>query len=282
MADPVANRTPPRVAPRVSAAPAGPERCPEHGLALAPDGKCTLCRRSKVILYDQESPSRVATLLLGLCFVLSLVFGIQWARDPASFPLAEYLDSAVPTAEPITPDLPEAPQQHQPVSEGELAAKRLAAEQAAEEEPTEGDAPDEAKPHDSPASAEGEPPDDTAAKAATAEEEAVRDAERSAMVQNQIADHERQAALRSLHVVMYATRWCPFCAKAREHMRRLGIGYTERDIDQDAVASARHRELNPAGSLPTFDIEGETLIGFDPSTFDAALDRALARSARKN
>lgn len=31
---------------------------------------------------------------------------------------------------------------------------------------------------------------------------------------------------------MYATRWCPYCARARELLRRKGIDFEEIDVDE--------------------------------------------------
>jgi glutaredoxin 3 len=35
----------------------------------------------------------------------------------------------------------------------------------------------------------------------------------------------------SVQVVMYATRWCPYCERARQLLARKGISFEEIDID---------------------------------------------------
>ncbi|HVU01667.1 MAG TPA: hypothetical protein VHE30_07945 [Polyangiaceae bacterium] len=51
----------------------------------------------------------------------------------------------------------------------------------------------------------------------------------------------------------------------------------ERDLEQDVMAAQEARRLNPRGSVPTFDVGGQALIGFDPRALAAALESAAAR-----
>src|SRR5216684_3022374 len=40
-------------------------------------------------------------------------------------------------------------------------------------------------------------------------------------------------------VEMYATMWCPFCARARALLEKKGVDYTEFDIDEEPRRQAR-------------------------------------------
>jgi len=75
-------------------------------------------------------------------------------------------------------------------------------------------------------------------------------------------------------VIVYYTSWCPACRKLRGYLTQRGIRSTEYDIDNDSAAKARQRTLNPRGSIPTVDIEGQVLVGFNPQRIEAAIDRA--------
>ena len=75
-------------------------------------------------------------------------------------------------------------------------------------------------------------------------------------------------------VIVYYTSWCPACRKLRGYLAQRGIRSTEYDIENDAAAKTRQRALNPRGSIPTVDIEGQVLVGFDPQRIEAAIDRA--------
>jgi glutaredoxin len=77
--------------------------------------------------------------------------------------------------------------------------------------------------------------------------------------------------------VMYATAWCPYCAKARAYFARKGIPYTERDVEKSAGALAEFRKLGGRG-VPLIVHNGEILRGFSEASFDALLARAPAGS----
>lgn len=68
-------------------------------------------------------------------------------------------------------------------------------------------------------------------------------------------------------VIMYATRWCPVCAKARQYFQRNGIPYTEYDIESNPGARERWREYD-AGGVPVILIGDAGIIGFDAQRFD--------------
>jgi len=80
-------------------------------------------------------------------------------------------------------------------------------------------------------------------------------------------------------VVMYMTRHCPVCHRARAWLNERGVAYVERDIETDRAAAGELRQkaarqgVNASG-VPVFEVGGRLLPGFDP----AALSRMLAES----
>jgi glutaredoxin len=84
---------------------------------------------------------------------------------------------------------------------------------------------------------------------------------------------ERGAATRAAttqpEVVMYATTWCGYCARARAFFTEHGISYVELDIERDARAEQMNRLLG-GGGIPTILVGKDGLVhGFD--------ERALSR-----
>jgi len=75
-------------------------------------------------------------------------------------------------------------------------------------------------------------------------------------------------------ITVYYTSWCPACRKARGYLSERGIRFTEHDVEKDSRASSRQKLLNPRGSIPTIDIEGQVLVGFNPSKIERAIDHA--------
>lgn len=131
------------------------------------------------------------------------------------------------------------------------------------EEPTlgEGEEPTEGSPTEP-----AEPPAVIAAR--TAELERTRE-------QAQHAAQQLDAARRSVKVILYTTERCTRCTEARSYLVAQGIYPTERDIDKDARARARHRALTRKGGLPALEVDGKVLVGFQPERLDKAIQRAV-------
>lgn len=79
-------------------------------------------------------------------------------------------------------------------------------------------------------------------------------------------------------VVMYATSWCPYCARARQLLERKGVELEE--IDIEAVPAARAQMLSRSGrrTVPQIFI-GETHVGGCDDLYDleagGGLDKLL-------
>lgn len=74
-------------------------------------------------------------------------------------------------------------------------------------------------------------------------------------------------------VVMYATAWCPYCAKARDYFARSGIAYTEHDVEKSASAKAAFKRLG-GRAVPLIVVGRERLNGFSEQGFEDMLARA--------
>jgi glutaredoxin len=79
------------------------------------------------------------------------------------------------------------------------------------------------------------------------------------------------SAARPVHVIVYTTSWCPSCRAAKAWLNKNGIAYEERDIEASRTYAAQMRALNPRGSIPTFDVEGDVDVGFSSSWLVAML-----------
>ena len=67
-------------------------------------------------------------------------------------------------------------------------------------------------------------------------------------------------------VVMYSTKWCPYCHRAREYFERHSIDYVEHDIEASAENLARFRELGGRG-LPLILVGDRRMEGFSARSF---------------
>jgi glutaredoxin len=77
-------------------------------------------------------------------------------------------------------------------------------------------------------------------------------------------------------VIMYATRHCPVCVKARRWLLEQTIPYVEKDVERDAQAAQSLAQKGAAQGVstrgvPMFEIGGKLLPGFDKGQILAAL-----------
>lgn len=64
-------------------------------------------------------------------------------------------------------------------------------------------------------------------------------------------------------VILYATSWCGYCAKARELMDKNNIEYFEYDIEKSTKGYSQHKALGGSG-IPVLLINGEVIKGYNP------------------
>jgi glutaredoxin len=81
-------------------------------------------------------------------------------------------------------------------------------------------------------------------------------------------------------VILYGASWCGPCHQAVAYLKRKGVSFVEKDIEEDANA-AREMQSKLAragmhgGSIPVLDVRGKLMVGFNPQEVDSALGAAL-------
>jgi glutaredoxin len=73
-------------------------------------------------------------------------------------------------------------------------------------------------------------------------------------------------------VVMLATSWCPYCAKARRYLLANKVAYCEYDIERSQVGEALHKRSGHHG-IPVIFFDGSVIGGYDPDEMDLLLKR---------
>ncbi len=61
-------------------------------------------------------------------------------------------------------------------------------------------------------------------------------------------------------VLMYATGWCPYCARARQLLMRKGVAFEEIDVDARPQARAEMQLRSRRHTVPQIFV-GETHVG---------------------
>jgi glutaredoxin 3 len=72
-------------------------------------------------------------------------------------------------------------------------------------------------------------------------------------------------------IIVYSATWCAFCHAAKEYFDKLGVSYTDEDVEANPEAGAAAVEKSGQRGIPVIDIDGEIIIGFDRPRIDAAL-----------
>ncbi len=73
------------------------------------------------------------------------------------------------------------------------------------------------------------------------------------------------------NVTIYSAPWCGFCHAAKQYLDKMGVKYTEKDVDQDQAYAQESIQKSGQMGIPVLDINGEIIVGFDRPRIDAAL-----------
>jgi len=103
--------------------------------------------------------------------------------------------------------------------------------------------------------------------------------EHHSVVYGNAADRELGRSMRKVPIAMYMTTWCSVCTRARAWLEANGYRVALYDVEAEPNASRVHILLNPRGSVPTFDVDGVTVVGFAPAQFEAVVARVAIRNA---
>ncbi len=64
-------------------------------------------------------------------------------------------------------------------------------------------------------------------------------------------------------VEIYTKSWCPFCALAKDHLDRKGVGYEEIDVTTDSVRELEMVDRSGRHTVPQIFIDGHHVGGSD-------------------
>ena len=72
-------------------------------------------------------------------------------------------------------------------------------------------------------------------------------------------------------VTIYSAGWCAFCHAAKDYLDKLGVKYTDKDVESDPALAIESVDKSGQMGIPVLDIGGDIIIGFDRPKIDAAL-----------
>jgi glutaredoxin 3 len=72
-------------------------------------------------------------------------------------------------------------------------------------------------------------------------------------------------------VIIYVTPTCPYCVMTKMFLREHGISYVEKNVASDRAAAKEMIDKSGQMGVPTIDINGEIIVGFDQDAIKKAL-----------
>lgn len=77
-------------------------------------------------------------------------------------------------------------------------------------------------------------------------------------------------------VIVYKTAWCGVCKQVESYLKKKGVAYEAKDIEQDRSAAAELQAKAQAqnvrtGSVPVLDVRGQLIVGFDRARLENIL-----------
>ncbi len=72
-------------------------------------------------------------------------------------------------------------------------------------------------------------------------------------------------------VKVYTATWCAFCHAAKQYLDKLGVKYTDLDVEADPENGKQAVEKSGQRGIPVIDIDGDIIVGFDRPKIDSAL-----------
>lgn len=83
--------------------------------------------------------------------------------------------------------------------------------------------------------------------------------------------------MQQAQVIVYGTKWCGFCKRARAYLADRNIPFVDRDVERDPGANAEilrkcaANGVNYNGGVPVIDVRGHILLGFSAKAIEQAL-----------
>lgn len=75
-----------------------------------------------------------------------------------------------------------------------------------------------------------------------------------------------------IKVIMYMTDWCPYCVKAREYIKSLGVQLVEYNIERDRDKAQESMRKSGRKGVPVIDVEGIIIPGYSPELIKKAVE----------
>jgi len=216
------------------------ELCEVHKIVAAPDGRCVLCRRPKLDFAVDDEGESAASKAVTAILGMGLIATVCFAAYTFAVAGAETSTQPMRRAAVTRSAEPLAPQPLAAAT-SELEAPATSPAQPAVQAPL------------------------------------IAPPVRVRTVGQRIVDPRLIEARRRVRVTMYSAPWCFICDRARSFLDAREVDLVDYDVDVDTAAERRLQQINNTGSIPTFVVDGKTIVGFHPWGLEDAIDAVAQR-----
>ncbi len=72
-------------------------------------------------------------------------------------------------------------------------------------------------------------------------------------------------------ITVYSASWCAFCHAAKAYFDKIGVKYTDKDVESDPKIAQESIDKSGQMGIPVIDIAGDIIVGFDRPKIDTKL-----------
>jgi glutaredoxin 3 len=72
-------------------------------------------------------------------------------------------------------------------------------------------------------------------------------------------------------ITVYSADWCAFCHAAKSYFDKIGVKYTEKNVEEKREYMQEAVEKSGQTGIPVIDIDGKIIVGFDRVRIDTIL-----------
>lgn len=73
-------------------------------------------------------------------------------------------------------------------------------------------------------------------------------------------------------VKVYSTSDCSWCKKTKAYLQSKGIDYIDINVEKDMEGRKEFLQISKQQSIPTINIDGNIIVGFDKDAIDKHLN----------
>ncbi|HOJ50268.1 MAG TPA: Uxx-star family glutaredoxin-like (seleno)protein [Spirochaetota bacterium] len=75
-----------------------------------------------------------------------------------------------------------------------------------------------------------------------------------------------------MEATIYTTPTCPYCVKAKDYLKKLGVSIKEYDVSKDPIKAQEMVQKSGQMGVPVIVLKGQVIVGFNKPKIDQLLN----------